>query len=121
VLNHRFAPDRTPADAEASVRSLLAPVLEDGDVVTVVDCAAGAPPGLSNPLLSSLIERNGLEVRAKLGWTDVAWFAALGIPACNLGPGDAVLAHTAGEHVTRASLERTRSILGEVLAGGVGA
>lgn len=119
VLNHRFAPDRDAAAAEASVREVLAPVLEDGDELAVVDCAEGAPPGLANPLLAALIERHRLEVRAKLGWTDVARFAALGIPACNLGPGDATLAHTAEERVDRASLERTRATLADVLRAGV--
>src|SRR5205085_1169106 len=101
------------------VRSLLDPALEDGDAVVVVDAAEGAPPGLTNPLLSALIERHHLEVRAKLGWTDVARFAALGIPACNLGPGEAVLAHTAEERVERSSLEGARATLGEVLRTGV--
>ena len=119
TLNHRFAPDRTPEEAEAAVRAFLAPALEDVDDVTVVDCAAGAAPGLTNPLLAALLARHRLEVRAKLGWTDVARFAALGVPACNLGPGDATLAHTADERVTRQSLERARTVLGEVLGGGV--
>ena len=119
TLNHRFAPDRTPSEAEGVVRALLAPVLEDGDDVTVVDCAAGAAPGLTNPLLASLLARHHLEVRAKLGWTDVARFAALGVPACNLGPGDATLAHTADERVTRRSLDRAHAVLGEVLRDGV--
>lgn len=119
TLNHRFAPDRSAAEAEASVRDLLAPVLDDGDEVVVVDCAEGAPPGLTNPLLAAMIERHGLEVRAKLGWTDVARFAALGIPACNLGPGDATLAHTAEERVERSSLERARQALHDVLTTGV--
>lgn len=118
-LNHRFAPDRSPEEAEAAVRALLGPVLEPGDTVEVVDLAPAAPPGLSNPLLAGLVARHGLAVRAKLGWTDVARFAALGIPACNLGPGDATLAHTAEERVDRASLERTRSVLAALLREGV--
>jgi succinyl-diaminopimelate desuccinylase len=118
TLNHRFAPDRTPAEAEASVRALLAPVLsEPGDSLEVVDVAAGAPPGLSSPVLAPLVER--LEVRAKLGWTDVARFAARGVPAVNLGPGDPLLAHTAGEWVGRPALERTRATLEALLRSSV--
>ncbi len=115
TLNHRFAPDRTPEEAEAMVRQLLAPVLEEGDEVRVVDMAPAAAPGLSNPILRSLVDDHQLDVSAKLGWTDVARFAAAGIPACNLGPGDATLAHTAEEHVERGSLEVTRSMLADLL------
>jgi succinyl-diaminopimelate desuccinylase len=98
-LNHRFAPDRTPEEAEASVRDLLAPVLEEGDTIELVDVAPGAAPSLEHPLLAALVERNGLGVRAKLGWTDVARFAARGIPAVNLGAGDSSLAHNKNERV----------------------
>jgi succinyl-diaminopimelate desuccinylase len=116
TLNHRFAPDRTPAEAESAVRALLSPVLEAGDEVTMVDVADGAAPGLQHRLLAPLVDRLGLPVRAKLGWTDVARFAAAGIPACNLGPGDPLLAHTAQERVDRASLESTRSTLASLLS-----
>jgi succinyl-diaminopimelate desuccinylase len=115
TLNRRFAPDRTPAQAEAEVRDLLAPVLEPGDEVRVVDLAAGAAPGLTHPILAALIEQHHLPVHAKLGWTDVARFAAAGIPACNLGPGDATLAHAADERVGRSALERTHEVLRAVL------
>jgi succinyl-diaminopimelate desuccinylase len=115
VLNHRFAPDRTPAEAEVAVRSLLSPVLDDGDEFQVVDVADGAAPGLGHPLLAPLVDRLGVPVRAKLGWTDVARFAAAGIPACNIGPGDPVLAHTADERVDRTSLEATRATLASLL------
>jgi succinyl-diaminopimelate desuccinylase len=115
TLNRRFAPDRTPAQVEAEVCELLAPALEPGDEVEVVDVAPAAAPGLGHPVLRDLIDRHGLTVRAKLGWTDVARFAALGIPACNLGPGDATLAHTAEERVERASLDRAYEALRAVL------
>ena len=115
VINHRFAPDRTPEEAEAGVRALLAPALEDGDDVRLVDSAPAATPGLDDPVLRSLIDDHHLAVQAKLGWTDVARFAAVGIPACNLGPGDATLAHHVDERVDRASLERAYEVLHAVL------
>ncbi|MBS1847749.1 MAG: succinyl-diaminopimelate desuccinylase [Actinobacteria bacterium] len=105
TLNHRFAPDRSAADAEAFVRSVVEPALETGDSFRVVDVAAGAMPGLSNPLVAAFIGRADLPVEAKLGWTDVARFAAHGIPALNFGPGSSVLAHTADEHLDREPLE----------------
>ncbi|MGH9138122.1 MAG: succinyl-diaminopimelate desuccinylase [Acidimicrobiales bacterium] len=120
TVNHRFAPDRTAAEAEAAIRALLATVLDEGDEVEMVDVAPGARPGLAHPLLAALVARTGLPVRAKLGWTDVARFAAAGVPACNLGPGDSTLAHTAGEWVDRASLDAARSALADVLQHGVG-
>ena len=72
-INHRFAPDRSSEEAVAHVRSVLAPALEDGDTVEVTDLSPAARPGLGDPLIEALVERNGLEVRAKLGWTDVAF------------------------------------------------
>lgn len=118
TLNHRFAPDRSPAEAEAHVRSVLAPHLEEGDTVEVVDLAPAAWPALDHELLAALVERNGLEVRAKLGWTDVARFAEHGIPAANFGPGDATLAHTAGEYVDRAPIERVWAAVRDLLVTG---
>ncbi|MGH9085832.1 MAG: succinyl-diaminopimelate desuccinylase [Acidimicrobiales bacterium] len=115
TLNRRFAPDRTPEEAEAEVRALLAPALEGGDEVEVVDMAPAAPPGLDHPVLRALVDQHRLPVRAKLGWTDVARFAALGVPACNLGPGDPTLAHTAEERVERGSLERAYDVLRAIL------
>jgi succinyl-diaminopimelate desuccinylase len=115
-LNRRFAPDRTGAEALAEVRELLDPLLEDGDELVVVDVAEGARPGLDHPILSRLVQHHRLPVSAKLGWTDVARFSALGIPACNLGPGDATLAHQADERVERAALDRTYEVLAEVLS-----
>jgi succinyl-diaminopimelate desuccinylase len=120
TLNHRFAPDRSLDEAVAAVRAVLAPVLEDGDEVVVVDSADGAAPGLDHPLLAALVERGGLPVRAKLGWTDVARFAARGIPACNLGPGDPLLAHTAGVFVDGSSMERSWIALADLLRNGAG-
>jgi succinyl-diaminopimelate desuccinylase len=119
TLNRRFAPDRTPAEAEAEVGALLAPALDEGDEVRVVDLAPAATPGLDHPVLAAIVERHQLPVRAKLGWTDVARFTSAGMPACNLGPGDATVAHTAQERVDRASLDRTWAVLSDILTTGV--
>ncbi len=105
LINHRFAPDRSAAEAEAFVRQVIAPALEDGDTVTVVDAAGGALPGLRNPLLAAFVGRADLPVHAKLGWTDVARFAEHGMPAVNFGPGDPLLAHTRDERVERERIE----------------
>jgi len=115
TLNHRFAPDRTVEEAVAHVRAVVAPHLDEGDEVTVVDSAPAAPPAVDHPLLARVVEAHGLEVRARLGWTDVARFAALGVPAANLGPGDATLAHTAEERVARGPIEACHTVLVDLL------
>ncbi|MDG2029039.1 MAG: succinyl-diaminopimelate desuccinylase [Acidimicrobiales bacterium] len=118
-INHRFAPDRTVEEAEGFVRELLDPALAEEDQIVVVDASPAALPGLADPLLQSLVTRSGLEVRAKLGWTDVAFFSALGVPASNFGPGDPTMAHTAGEYVERAWLDDTYAALVDLLTHGV--
>ncbi len=94
TVNYRFAPDRSPAQAEAHVREVF-----DGWEVAVTDVAGGARPGLADPAAVAFVAATGGIPRAKLGWTDVARFDALGVPAVNYGPGDPQVAHTAGEHV----------------------
>jgi succinyl-diaminopimelate desuccinylase len=118
TVNRRFAPDRSADDAVDELRALLAGVLEPDDELEVVDVAHAAPPGMTHPILRSLRDRNGLEVRAKLGWTDVARFAAAGIPAVNFGPGDPALAHTAEERVERESLDAVYASLADLLTDG---
>ena len=117
TVNHRFAPDRDAAAAYTAVLGLTDGLLDEklGDHVTLVDAADGAPPALGHPLLAALVAHTGYPPRAKLGWTDVATMWAHGIPATNFGPGDPLLAHHAGEHVTGVSLERVRRVLGEIL------
>ncbi|MEU6376978.1 succinyl-diaminopimelate desuccinylase [Streptomyces sp. NPDC046909] len=91
-VNSRFAPSRSSEEAEAYVRGLF-PEYD----VQVTEVVPGALPGLDR--LGGLLDVLGAEPRPKLGWTDVARFAALGVPALNYGPGDPSLAHTAGEYV----------------------
>ncbi|HBQ04464.1 MAG TPA: succinyl-diaminopimelate desuccinylase [Acidimicrobiaceae bacterium] len=115
TVNYRYAPDRTPEQAEAHV----AEVLGEYDQLIVDDHALPAMPALTHPLLRQLISRNNLEVRAKLGWTDVARFAVNGIPASNFGSGDASIAHTQGEFVERHEIELVHSALMDLLNTGV--
>ena len=119
LLSHRFAPDRSETAAVAWLEGLLAPHLDAslGDAMEVVDLAPAAPPGLDHPVLRTLQASVGTAPRAKLGWTDVAFFAGRGVPAVNFGPGDPELAHTAGECVTRSDLDTAHRVLRQVLAG----
>lgn len=101
VVNRRYAPSRTLEQAVEEVRAML----RGADEIELLDAAHAAPPNLSDPLVAEAVAALGGEVRPKLGWTDVARFAAHGTPALNFGPGDPELAHTPGEFVTRASLD----------------
>jgi succinyl-diaminopimelate desuccinylase len=109
-VNHRFAPDRTEAEAQQLVRDLF----EEYDV-TVVDSAPGALPGLDLPAAKAFVDAVGGEVNPKFGWTDVARFTSLGIPAVNFGPGDPALAHKQEEHVPVKHIERCERQLREWL------
>jgi len=91
-INYRFAPDKSPAEAEAYVRGVL-----DGYPIQVTDVAAGARPGLNQPAAEEFLRAVGGQPSAKLGWTDVARFSAMGIPAVNFGPGDPSKAHADDE------------------------
>ncbi|ROR97491.1 succinyldiaminopimelate desuccinylase [Salana multivorans] len=104
TVNYRFAPSRSVADAERYVAAVLAPALAavPGLTLTTTDAAAGARPGLDHPAAAAFVEAartaTGARVNPKYGWTDVARFSELGIPAVNFGPGDPMLAHHDDEH-----------------------
>ena len=93
-INYRFAPDKTPAQAETYVRELLA-----GFDLVCTDSSSGARPGLNAPAAASFVAAVGREPLPKYGWTDVARLSEMGIPAVNFGPGNALLAHSDNEHV----------------------
>ena len=116
-VNFRYAPDRDEDAAETHVREVFAGVLPAGATLTVVDNAGGALPGLSEPAAAAFIAAVGRPARAKLGWTDVARFAAFGIPAVNYGPGDPQLAHTREEHVRVDRLQPAEDALIAYLSG----
>jgi succinyl-diaminopimelate desuccinylase len=105
-VNFRFAPDRSEAEAADFVRDFF-----EGYDVTLTDSAPGALPGLDVPAAKAFVEAVGGEVNPKFGWTDVARFSGLGVPAVNFGPGDPMLAHKQEEHVPVADIERCERTL----------
>ena len=110
TVNRRFAPKYTPEEAEAQVRELL----EGADDIEILQAQLGARRRTSPTRWSTSSSAGStLPVRPKLGWTDVARFAAMGIPALNFGPGDPEIAHTQGEFVTRASIEQCYDVLSQ--------
>ncbi|WP_269853404.1 succinyl-diaminopimelate desuccinylase [Streptomyces sp. RPT161] len=111
TVNYRFAPNRSEEEALAHVREVF-----EGFTVVLTDSAPGAMPGLSHPAAAAFVAAIGGRPAPKDGWTDVARFSALGIPAVNYGPGDPKLAHTREEHVATSAIleceDRLRHWLG---------
>jgi succinyl-diaminopimelate desuccinylase len=99
TVNYRFAPDRTAEQAAGHMRAVFG-----GFDVKITDVAPPARPGLTDPATAALLTAVGGTPRAKMGWTDVARFALLGLPAVNYGPGDPEVAHSVSEHVPLAQI-----------------
>lgn len=114
TVNFRFAPDRSEAEAEAFLREFFV-----GYDVRVVDSAPGALPGLELPAAKAFVEEVGGQVAPKFGWTDVARFSSLDVPAVNFGPGDPLLAHKQEEHVPVEQIRRCEEVLRRWLTEGV--
>lgn len=93
TVNLRYAPHWGPEQAASYLRDEVFAGLE----VEVIDNVPGARPGLDRPAAAAFVDALGLPVRAKLGWTDVARFSALGVPAVNFGPGESQFAHADDE------------------------
>jgi len=98
-VNYRYAPDRSEEEALAFLHEFF-----DGYEVEVGDAAPAARPGLDRPVAAAFVEAIGGEPRPKLGWTDVARFTQLGVPAVNYGPGSPMMAHKQDEYVDLAEL-----------------
>jgi succinyl-diaminopimelate desuccinylase len=115
TVNYRFAPDKSADDAVARLREWFG-----GFGFRVTDRADGARPGLdaapAQDLARAVADAGGPAPRAKLGWTDVARFSALGIPAVNFGPGDPSLAHADQESCPAAEIDRAARVLERWLA-----
>lgn len=106
-VNFRYAPGRTPAEAEARLGELC-----DGHGELVIDANAGsAPVALEHPLARRLIAAGDLSVAPKQAWTPVAEFARFGFPAVNFGPGTPAQAHRRDESVEIARLVHAYEVL----------
>ncbi len=113
ILNFRYAPDRTPAEAEARVRALVGREIE---------ILANSPPAhvpVGSAIVEKLRDAGSFELQAKQAWTNVADFAARGLDAVNLGPGGTRYAHAVDERVEIAELGRTFEALKRFLLGSV--
>lgn len=111
-INYRFAPDKDLRGADEHVLGLFT----DFEVVRT-DGVGGARPGLQHPAAASFVAAVGREPKPKFGWTDVARFCELGVPAVNFGPGDALLAHSDDEHVSAAAIHECLAALRHWLGG----
>jgi succinyl-diaminopimelate desuccinylase len=94
TVNYRFAPSKSGQEAAAHLCELF-----DGFEIAMTDLSEGARPGLDRPEAAAFVAATGSEPKPKYGWTDVARFSALGIPAVNFGPGDPNKAHADDENV----------------------
>ncbi|WP_431680291.1 succinyl-diaminopimelate desuccinylase [Kitasatospora sp. KL5] len=111
-VNFRYAPDRSEQQAADHVREVF-----EGFEIRVTDTAPGALPGLDRPAARAFLTAVGGEPRAKFGWTDVARFSALGVPAVNYGPGDPNLAHKRDEHCSLSAIAEVEERLRAWLTG----
>jgi succinyl-diaminopimelate desuccinylase len=110
-VNFRYRPDLSTEQAERMLRAWCEPHGE----IEVLSNSAGARPPHENQLLDLLLTASGRPVQAKQAWTPVAEFAAAGVEAVNLGPGDPAFAHRADERVAVDALVRTYHVLESVL------
>jgi succinyl-diaminopimelate desuccinylase len=111
-VNYRFAPDRSEEEAVAHMHEVF-----DGFEIEVTDSAPAAMPGLGVPAAAAFVEAVGGTANPKFGWTDVARFSALGIPAVNFGPGNPLLAHKQEEFVPLEHLALVEEQMRRWLAG----
>lgn len=112
-VNMRFTPDMTIDEAIEELEM----VCSAADSFQVIDTAPSAAVSADHPVLQRLAEVSGAERAAKQGWTDVARFTEVGMPAVNFGPGEAARAHQADESVDLAAMDHAYSALRRVLTG----
>lgn len=116
TLNLRYAPDRTPAEAEEHLRSLV----PDGTTLEIVSHAAAGNVIADGPLVAALLAAGAQRVEPKQAWTNVADFTAAGIAALNFGPGHTRYAHRRDEQVEISALVHAYETLERLLTHEIG-
>lgn len=106
-LNHRFSPDQSLEGAQRAIEAMVAGRAR----IEWRDLSPSAPPHASHPVVVALREAGVAAVEPKQAWTDVARFAALGVPAVNFGPGENAQAHQRNEWTSIQKLGAGREIL----------
>jgi succinyl-diaminopimelate desuccinylase len=112
-INHRFAPDMSLEQAQAVVCALVGGRAK----LTWRDLSPAAAPHRANPLIAALADAGVTAVEPKQAWTDVARFAAIGVPAVSFGPGENAQAHQRNEYTSIRKLVKGREILLAWLGG----
>ena len=126
TVNYRFAPSTRAEEALEWVRGLFEGM---GATIEVDDLCEGARPGADSPLAQRFLsvarsvaraQGSELQLSAKVGWTDVARFGEIGVPAMNFGPGDPLLAHTRDEHAPVSDIVRVHDTLRAFVLASIG-
>jgi succinyl-diaminopimelate desuccinylase len=112
-VNHRFAPTTSLEDAQREVLALVG----DRAKVELTDLSPAALPSRSHPLVDALVAAGAVGVEPKQAWTDVARFAAMGVPAVNFGPGENAQAHQKNESTSLALVHEGFAIVERWLRG----
>jgi succinyl-diaminopimelate desuccinylase len=116
TVNLRYAPDRTPDEAEAYLRSLTPP----GATLEISSNAAPARVVTDSRLVRALSRAGDLSILPKQAWTNVADFTARGIDAVNFGPGHTTYAHRQDELVEIGALVHAYETLARFLGSSIG-
>lgn len=106
-LNHRFSPAETLEEAQAYLTALVGGRAR----ISFRDLSPSAKPFASHPLVLALRDAGVAAVEPKQAWTDVARFAAAGVPAVNFGPGINAQAHQRNEWTSIEKLAEGRAIV----------
>jgi len=104
-LNYRYAPGRSPQEAEARLAELTG---GHGEIEVTSNSPSGPVP-LGNPHVERL--QADLPTAPKQAWTPVAEFGMAGLDAINFGPGEPAQAHRRDESVRIDALVRAYRVL----------